>query len=63
MDAWGNFATTGNPNFPRANPALPSWPVFAADQKPFMYLSAASRVERAFKAEICDFWDQKGYNF
>ena len=48
MDAWGNFAATGNPNFLRANLVLPSWPIFAADQKPYIYLLAASHVERAF---------------
>ena len=69
IDAWTNFAHTGNPNEPpqlvaasrralRQTP-LPAWPPFSNDTRLSLVLRPGWDVEDS--NGICEFWDAQGY--
>ncbi|CAH1772666.1 unnamed protein product, partial [Owenia fusiformis] len=59
---WTNFAKTGNPNEPVANPPLPTeWPEFTEDSSQYLTLSAditPSPVGAVIKSDRINFWNE-----
>lgn len=67
IDAWTNFAHTGNPNAPpervatsrRALQQALEWPPFSNDTRLSLVLRPGWDVETS--SDVCSFWDALGY--
>ncbi len=53
LELWTSFARDGVP----ATPGGPSWPIYNAENDPFMNLNSPLTTDEGLRTEKCDFWD------
>jgi len=58
---WGNFATSGDPNKPY--PTAQQWPQYQTASNMDMQFSIPTVPYKDYLNDICDEWDQLGYNY
>jgi carboxylesterase type B len=60
--AWANFASSGNPNLPKALPEGIVWPQFDGSTNVIVNYSIPVSLLKGYRADVCDDWDVLGYD-